>query len=94
MADGVIFNNLTSEEALTALIGDARAAAMAVGRDPGQLAFLLRTHVMVMADPEPWLERQKNALAIINTLPGMDRLVQTSDYDVDTIMLDLRRVMR
>jgi 5,10-methylenetetrahydromethanopterin reductase len=94
MADGVIFNNLTSDEALTALIGDARAAATAAGRDSGRLAILLRTHVMVMADPEPWLERQKNALAIINTLPGMDRLVQTPDYDVAAIMRDLRRVMR
>ncbi len=94
LADGVIFNNLTSDEALTTLIGDARQSAADVGRDPDCLAFLLRTHVIVTDDPEPWLERQKNALAIINTLPGMDRLVQTSGFDVPALMTELRRVMR
>lgn len=93
VADGVVFNNLTSDEALGSLIGAARQAAMAAGRDPGALSFLLRTHVVVTDDPAPWLERQKNALAIINTLPGMDRLVETSAFDVPAIMAALRRVM-
>ncbi len=94
LADGVIFNNLTSDEALETLIGDARQAASAAGRDPDRLAFLLRTHVFVTDDPEPWLERQKNALALINTLPGMDRLVQVTGFDVPALMTGLRRVMR
>lgn len=94
VADGVIFNNLTSDEALRRLIGEARAAAVAAGRDPGLLAFILRTHIVVRDDPAPWLERQKNALAIINTLPGMDRLVETDGFDVPAIMADVRRVMR
>lgn len=94
MADGVIFNNLTSDEALLMLIGDARRAAAAAGRDPDRLSFLLRTHAIVTGDPGPWLERQKNALAIINTLPGMDRLVQTAGFDVPALMNELRQVMR
>ncbi len=94
LADGVIFNNLTSDDALIELIGDTRVAATAAGRDPRSLAFMLRTHVMVLDDPAPWLERQKHALAIINTLPGMDRLVRTAGFDVAAIIHDLRRVMR
>lgn len=94
VADGVIFNNLTSDEALAERIGAARQAARAAGRDPAELACLLRTHVVVTDDPSPWLERQKNALAIINTLPGMDRLVETAGFDVPAILADVRRVMR
>jgi alkanesulfonate monooxygenase SsuD/methylene tetrahydromethanopterin reductase-like flavin-dependent oxidoreductase (luciferase family) len=94
VAGGVIFNNLTSDEALTARIHAARQAARAVGRDSGELTFLLRTQVVVTDDPSPWLERQKNALAIINTLPGMDRLVETAGFDVPAILADVRRVMR
>lgn len=93
VADGVVFNNLTSDEALRSLIGTARQSATAAGRDPEALSFLLRTHVVITDDPVPWLERQKNALAIINTLPGMDRLVETPAFDMAAILADVRRVM-
>jgi alkanesulfonate monooxygenase SsuD/methylene tetrahydromethanopterin reductase-like flavin-dependent oxidoreductase (luciferase family) len=94
IADGVIFNNLTSDEALSSRIGVARVAASAAGRDPTQLAFLLRTHVVVTDDPASWLERQKNALAIINSLPGMDQLIVTDGFDVASIIVEVRRAMR
>ena len=94
IADGVIFNNLTSDEALSDRIEAARAAATAAGRDPGQLAFLLRTHVVVTDDPASWFERQKSALAIINTLPGMDQLLMTDGFDVAAIIDEVRRAMR
>jgi alkanesulfonate monooxygenase SsuD/methylene tetrahydromethanopterin reductase-like flavin-dependent oxidoreductase (luciferase family) len=94
LANGIIFNNLTSDEALGRRIETARAAAAAAGRDPERLAFILRTHVIVTDDPAPWLERQKNALALINTLPGMDQLIETDGFDVPALIADLRRVMR
>ena len=72
LADGIIFNNLTSDEALGRRIEAARAAAVTAGRDPERLAFILRTHVIVTDDPAPWLERQKNAAANLDGV--FDRL--------------------
>ena len=93
-ADGVIFNNLTSDEALRRMIPRVRSAAAAAGRDPATLRFILRTHAVVTDDPAAWYSRQKGALAIINTLPGMAQLVELDGVDMAALINDLRRVMR
>ena len=94
LADGVIFNTLTSDTYLADAIPAVRSAAAAAARDPSALAFVLRTPVVVTADPEPVLERQKNLIALVNALPGMDRLLQTPGFDLPAIMTAVRRHMR
>jgi alkanesulfonate monooxygenase SsuD/methylene tetrahydromethanopterin reductase-like flavin-dependent oxidoreductase (luciferase family) len=96
VCDGVIFNLLTSEDFLREAIPRVRNVATAAGRDPAALAFVLRTTVTVVdssAAERRALDREKNLLALISTLPGMDRLVQTAAFDVSTVLDDVQAVM-
>ena len=94
LADGVVFNALTSDDFLAEAIPAVRAEGVAAGRDPAALAFVLRTPVVVVDDAGPVLERQKNLVALVNALPGMDRLLRTAGFDVPMIMAEVRRLMR
>lgn len=94
IADGLIFNALTSDAYLAAAIPAVRAAAVAAGRDATGLAFILRTPALVTDDPGPTLERHKTQIALINTLPGMDRLLVLPDVDTTGIVAEVRRRMR
>lgn len=93
-ADGVLFNELASVEFMTQAIAAARQAAVQVGRDPERLAFFARVGLAVTDDPDRVLEQRKNVIALIHTLPGMDRLTQTAGFDVPAIMREVRRLMR
>ena len=93
-ADGVIFNALTGDAFLTEAIAQVRASAIAAGRDPRHLAFVLRTAVTVTDDPAPHLERQKSLIALVNALPGMERPLATPGFDVSAIVAEVRRTMR
>ena len=94
IADGVVFNSLTSDTFLDNAIPSVRAAAIEAARDPDRLAFVLWTPVTVTDNPEPILERHKDSLAMINALPGMDRLLVTPGFDVAAIMKKVRHLMR
>jgi 5,10-methylenetetrahydromethanopterin reductase len=94
IADGVLFNALSSTEYIAGAVKTARDSAARVGRDPTRLRFFLRTEVMITDDPEPILERHKRVIATINALPGMDRLLVTDGFDVPAIMADVRRAMK
>ena len=97
MCDGAIFNALTSDEFLQRAIPRVRAAAVAAGRDPSAFAFVLRTAVSVTDTPaaeRKALDRGKNLLALISTLPGMGRLVQTEGFDVPTLLGEVQTAMR
>jgi 5,10-methylenetetrahydromethanopterin reductase len=96
VCDGVIFNILTSEDALRGSILLTRAAASDAGRDPNSLAIVLRTSAVVVDHPDAErkaLDRAKTLLALIATLPGMDRLVQTTGFDVAGILREVRAVL-
>jgi len=95
--DGVIFNMLTSHEALHDMIPRVRAAAAAAGRDPASLAFILRTNAIVVDDPaaeRKALAREKTLLALITTLPGMEQLVRIEAFDVPAILDRVGAAMR
>jgi len=94
VADGVIFNALTSDAFLATAIPAVREAAMAAGRDASALSFILRTPALVTDDPGPMLERHKTQIAMINTLPGMDRLLVLPGIDMSGIIAEVRRRMR
>ena len=94
VADGVLFNDLSSAAYLATAIGEVRASATAAGRDAAALRFFVRAGVTVTDDPEPILEREKGYLALVNTLPGMERGMRTPGFDVDAIVAGVRRAMR
>lgn len=93
-ADGVIFNDLTSFSFMREQIANVKEMAAEVGRDPASLAFNARCQVTITDDPESLYERRKSTVAMIHSLPGMDRLLQSSTHDIDHIMADVRHAMR
>jgi alkanesulfonate monooxygenase SsuD/methylene tetrahydromethanopterin reductase-like flavin-dependent oxidoreductase (luciferase family) len=97
VCDGVIFNLLTSDAFLAETIPRVRAAASAVGRDPADFAFVLRTTVDVVEDEAAErraLDRAKTIFALVATLPGMDRLVATPGFDVPALVDEVRALTR
>jgi alkanesulfonate monooxygenase SsuD/methylene tetrahydromethanopterin reductase-like flavin-dependent oxidoreductase (luciferase family) len=92
-ADGVIFNDMTSPSVIESTIATASAAAERAGHDPRALIFVARPIAIVTGDPEPVVEKLKDRIAMINSLPGMDRLIAVPGFDVPRIMADVRRVM-
>jgi alkanesulfonate monooxygenase SsuD/methylene tetrahydromethanopterin reductase-like flavin-dependent oxidoreductase (luciferase family) len=94
VADGIIFNELTSVEVMTDIIGRARLAASAAGRDPAALHFVARPGLVVTDDPAAAITRKKRGMALINTLPGMDALLQTTGFDVSGMLARARAAMK
>lgn len=93
LADGVIFNDLTATAVMASTIAAVRAGAERSGRGAASLEFVARPVLIVSDDPEPELERLKDRLALINTLPGMDRLIDVPGFNVPSIMAAVRQVM-
>lgn len=94
LADGVLFNSFASESFLAGAIARVRESAAAAGRDPAVLRFFARAGVLVTDDPLPILERRKAHLALVNSLPGMDRLLAEPGFDIPAIMAGVRQAMR
>jgi 5,10-methylenetetrahydromethanopterin reductase len=97
ICDGVIFNAQTSNDFLGQAIPRVRAAAMAAGRDPTALAFVLTTTAEVVDSPaaeRKAIDRGKNLLALVSTLPAMDQLVHTEGFDVPALLDEVRATMR
>jgi 5,10-methylenetetrahydromethanopterin reductase len=93
-ADGVLFNELASPWFIRQAIRRTRAAALAAGRDPARLSFFARVGFAVTDDPAPILERRKNVIALIHSLPGMERLTEVPGFDVARIIADVRKAMK
>lgn len=93
-ADGVIFNDLSSMQFMREAIATVRSDAKRVGRDPSGFVFAARSQVRITDDPEQVYEQRKSTVAMIHTLPKMERLMITDGYDVEQIVRDVRDVMR
>jgi 5,10-methylenetetrahydromethanopterin reductase len=94
IADGVRFNALASQEFYRDAIATVRGSALASGRDADALHFYAHPSVTITDHPERALERKKAFIAMIHTLPGMDRQLRTPGIDVDAIMSEVRRHMK
>lgn len=97
VSDGVIINLLTSDDVLREIVPRVRAAANAAGRNADALWFVLRTTVAVVdtLDAErAALDRGKHHLALVATLPGMDRLYRIDGFDVPALLAEVRATMR
>jgi 5,10-methylenetetrahydromethanopterin reductase len=97
LCDGVIFNAQASNDFLRQSIPRVRTAALAAGRDPAGLAFVLHTRAAVVNTPDTErkaIDGGKNVFALVSTLPGMDRLVRTEGFDIPALLDDVRATMR
>ena len=97
LCDGAIFNAQTSNDFLRRAIPRVRGAAIAAGRDPAGLAFVLRTTTVVVdsaAAERKAIDRGKNLLALVSTLPGMGQLVRTEGLDISVLLDEVRQAMR
>jgi 5,10-methylenetetrahydromethanopterin reductase len=97
LCDGAIFNAQTSSDFLRQAIPRVRTAAMAAGHDPSRLAFVLRTTTVVVdsaTTERKAIDRGKNLLALVSTLPGMDQLVRTEGFDTSPLLDEVRMTMR
>lgn len=93
-ADGVIFNDLTSFDFIRDQIANVKQIAADAGRDPASLSFFARSQVTITDDPEALFERRKTTVAMIHSLPGMERLLQSERFDIEQVMTDVRNAMR
>jgi alkanesulfonate monooxygenase SsuD/methylene tetrahydromethanopterin reductase-like flavin-dependent oxidoreductase (luciferase family) len=93
-ADGVIFNDLSSFGFMREQIQLVKSSAAEVGRDPDAVTFNARCQVTVTDDPEALYERRKSTVAMIHSLPGMERLLQSDRHDIDRIIADVRQAMK
>jgi hypothetical protein len=58
---------------------------------------VLHTRATVVGTPDAErkaIDRGKNLLALVSTLPGMDRLVRTEGFDVPALLDEVRTTMR
>lgn len=92
--DGVIFNDLSSFEFMREQIETVKSRAAEIGRDPDAITFNARCQVSVTDDPEALYERRKSTVAMIHSLPGMERLLQSDRFDIDRIIADVRKAMK
>lgn len=94
LADGVLFNDLSSITFMREAIRTVRASASAGGRDPATLSFYARAGVTITSDPEAVYERRKGTVAAIHVLPGMEKLLESPGFDTARIVADVRQAMR
>ncbi|HEV2529897.1 MAG TPA: LLM class flavin-dependent oxidoreductase [Thermomicrobiales bacterium] len=93
IADGVMFNDLASDEYLGWAITVVRDAARAAGRDPRTISFTYNSAVLVTDDPGPELRSRQLMLALVNALPGMDRQLYGAGHDIPALIADIRHAL-
>lgn len=93
VADGVLFNDLASDEYLRWAIELVRDSATAAGRDPGALSFTYGTQVLITDDPGPQISRLRYTVALINALPGMDRQLEGAGFNIPPIINQIRETL-
>jgi alkanesulfonate monooxygenase SsuD/methylene tetrahydromethanopterin reductase-like flavin-dependent oxidoreductase (luciferase family) len=97
ICDGIIFNLLTSPRVLGETIPRVHDLAARAGRAPHALWFVLRSAVTVIDSAEAEraaLDRGKNHLALVATLPGMHRLYDVDGLDVPALLAEVHASMR
>lgn len=94
LADGVLFNDLSSLQFMREAIGTVREEAERAGRNAEALSFYARAAITITDDPEAIYERRKDTVAIIHALPGMERLLTADGFDIERIIGEVRSVMR
>lgn len=92
-ADGVLFNDLASDEYLRWAVKTVRAAATTACRDARAIHFTYGSPVVITDDPLPELERRRSTLALVNALPGMDRQLVGAGYDIPPLIAAIRETL-
>jgi 5,10-methylenetetrahydromethanopterin reductase len=94
IADGVRFNELGSIDFISSSVKRARAAAAKAGKDPAALRFFFNPGIRITDDPHPPLDGLKATIAMIHSLPGMDRQLKGAAFDVEPVMTRVRALMK
>ena len=94
IADGVRFNDLGSIDFLKESIARVRAGAAGAGRDAETLRFFFNPGIRVSDGPIGSLDDLKTTIAMIHALPGMDRQLIGSAFDVAPVMAEVRSLMK
>lgn len=92
-ADGVLFNDLASMQFMEEAVATVRREAREAGRDPSGFVFAARSQLTITDDPAAVYEQRKSTVAMIHSLPNMERLMKTDRFDVDRIIADVRQIM-
>lgn len=93
IADGVLFNDLASDDYLREAIAIVRGSARSSGREPDRLRFTYGTRVLITDDPGPELAKRRATLALINALPGMDRQLAGAGFAIPPLIRSVREVL-
>lgn len=93
MADGVIFNDLSSTEFMRDQIGVIRRIRRERGLDDRPFAVVARCQATVTDNVEAVLNRAKATVAMIHALPHMERLLRVDGFDTERIIADVRTAM-
>ena len=89
---GIIFSASTSPSSCG--WNSMAPTAADAGRDPEAMSFIARCQVTITNDPEALYEKRKTTVAMIHSLPGMERLLQSDSHDINQVMADVRKAMR
>ncbi len=92
-ADGIILNAHTSDTAIQRILGSVRDHRRAAGMSAEIPWVVLRTPVTLTVTPEETrtaLLRQRRSLALIGSLPGMERLLDHPAWDTGAILAEVR----
>lgn len=93
-SDGLLISDFASEAWLARIIPQIRQQVADRGGDPDSYSFFLRSAVEVTDDLEAAINRRKNMMAIVHTLPGMAQHMEVPGFDVPAIIARVREVMR
>ena len=90
---GVVFL-WPSLQFIQSTICQLRSEAAAAGRDFNSFSVIVSTGLEVTERPEAALEGFKEEMAVYHGIPGMDKALVGTKYDVPDIVSKIRRAMR
>lgn len=93
-ANGVLFNELATPRFVRRAVGLVKRSAIESGRDPSAFSFFVNPATRIADDPLPWLQRKRAMVASIHSLPGMEQLLESEQFDVTALMRQVRATMR
>ena len=93
LADGVLLQWPTVDFVRRAAT-EARDAASAAGRPPGEFSVIVSTALEVTDDTEESLERIRHELARYLAVPGTERSITGTGHDVSSVASSVRKAMR
>jgi 5,10-methylenetetrahydromethanopterin reductase len=93
LADGLLIADFASLPFLERFVPDVLRRVEGYGRDPDRFSIFLRTGIHVTGDSASALRYRKTLMSILTPLPGMARHIEHPDYDIESIIGEVRAAM-